>query len=150
MTPREMVDRIDAGRRMTTTILQRCDLGLDPAATIRELAPNLSEVAVDAARKLVELTAFHFASTAMVLTGLVPDEALETAEIPEPPGRPVRQTPDEIAVDWLLRDLTAPHRPRRPRPTAADRRAAADRWLAGPAWDIVDPDPNTSTTEGAP
>lgn len=34
-------------------------------------------------------------------------------------------------------------RPRRPRPTAAERRAqAATAWLAGPAWEIVDgPEP---------
>ena len=30
------------------------------------------------------------------------------------------------------------HRPRRPRPTAADRRAAATEWLNGPAREIVD------------
>jgi hypothetical protein len=29
-------------------------------------------------------------------------------------------------------------RPRRPRPTAAERDQAAAAWLAGPAWDIVD------------
>ena len=99
MTPREMVDRIDAGRLLTTTILQRCDLGLDPAATIRELAPNLSEVAVDTARKLVELTAFNFAATALVLAGFAPLENL--ADVPEPPVRAARRTPDEIAAEWL-------------------------------------------------
>lgn len=39
---------------------------------------------------------------------MVPDEALAVAEIPEPPARPTRRTPDEVAVDWLLHDLTTP------------------------------------------
>jgi hypothetical protein len=108
MTPRDVIEQMDAGRRATTLVLQRLDVGLDPVAVIREVSPTLSPVAVDAARRLVELTAFHFASTAMVLTGLVPDALLEGAEIPEPPARPTRRTPDEIATDWLLRDLTAP------------------------------------------
>jgi hypothetical protein len=106
MTPKEIIDRTDAGRRLVTVILQRCDVGLDPATVIRELAPNLSEVAVDAARRLVEICAFHFAATALVLAGLAPPEALE--DIPEPPARQTRRTPDEITADWLLGDLTAP------------------------------------------
>ncbi len=100
MTPKEIIDRTDAGRRLVTVILQRCDVGLDPATVIRELAPNLPEVAVDAARRLVEICAFHFAATALVLTGLAPPEALEG--IPEPPARSTRRTPDEIAAEWLL------------------------------------------------
>ena len=105
---RQVIDRMDAGRRMTTTLLQRCDIGLDPATVIRELAPNLSEVAVEAARRLVELCAFNFTATALILSGLVPDEALEVAEIPEPPARPTRRTPDEIAAEWLLSETPAP------------------------------------------
>jgi hypothetical protein len=56
-----MVNLIDAGRRMATTLLQQCDVGVPAEVAIRELAPTLSPAAVDAARKLVELTAFHFA-----------------------------------------------------------------------------------------
>jgi hypothetical protein len=95
---RQVIDRMDVGRRMATTLLQRCDVGIPVEVAIRELAPTLSPAAVDAARKLAELTAFHFASTAMVLTGLVPDSPLEVAEIPEPPARPARRGPDEIAA----------------------------------------------------
>jgi hypothetical protein len=62
MTPREMVDRIDVGRLLTTTLLQRCDVGLDPVTVIREVAPTLSPIAVEAARRLVELCAFHSTS----------------------------------------------------------------------------------------
>jgi hypothetical protein len=51
---------MDAGRRMATTLLQRCDVGVPVEVAIRELAPTLSPAAADAARKLVELTAFHF------------------------------------------------------------------------------------------
>lgn len=101
MDPREhrqVIDRMDVGRRMATTLLQRCDVGIPVEVAIRELAPTLSPAAVDATRKLAELTAFHFASTAMVLTGLVPDSLLEVAEIPEPPARPARRGPDEIAA----------------------------------------------------
>jgi hypothetical protein len=108
MTPKEIIDRMDAGRRMTTTLLQRCDVGLDPGDCIRELVPTLSPIAVEAARRLVEICAFNFTATALILSGLVPDEALEIAEIPEPPARQTRRTPDEIAADWLLGDLTAP------------------------------------------
>jgi hypothetical protein len=43
-------------------------------------------------------------------------------------------------------------RPRRPRLTAAERRARrATAWLAGPAWTIVDgPEPEPSPDGGAP
>src|SRR5712664_4059648 len=99
---------MDAGRRMTTTLLQRCDIGLDPTSVVKELAPTLSPIAVEAARRLVELCAVNFTATALILSGLVPDEALEVAEIPEPPARQTRRTPDEIAADWLLGYLTAP------------------------------------------
>jgi len=40
------------------------------------------------------------------------------------------------------------HRSRRPRPSVAERDQAAAAWLAGPAWDIVDPDLNSFPTEG--
>jgi hypothetical protein len=42
------------------------------------------------------------------------------------------------------------HRPRRPRPTAADRARQATEWLNGPARDIVDPDLNLFPTEEGP
>jgi hypothetical protein len=100
MTPKELIDRMDAGRLMTTTLLQRCDVGVPVEVALRELAPTLSPAVVDAARKLVELTAFHFAATALVLSGLAPPEVLEN--IPEPPARPTRRTPDEIVAEWLL------------------------------------------------
>jgi hypothetical protein len=102
MTTKEIIDRIDTGRILTSTLLQRCDLGLDPSAVIRELVPTLSPTAVEAARRLVELCAFNFAATALVLAGLAPPEVLEVAEIPEPPARQTRRTPDEIAAAWLL------------------------------------------------
>jgi hypothetical protein len=108
MTLKEIIDRMDAGRRMTTTLLQRCDIGLDPTSAVKELAPTLSPIAVEAARRLVELCSFNFTATALILSGLVSDEDLEVAEIPEPPARPTRRTPDEIASEWLLRDPAAP------------------------------------------
>ena len=112
MDPREsrqsVVNQIDAGRRAATLVLQRLDLGLDPAAVVRELLPTLSPIAVEAASRLVELCAFHFAAAAMVLSGMVSDSLLDVAEIPEPPARPSRPTPDEVAAEWLLRDLGAP------------------------------------------
>jgi hypothetical protein len=48
-------------------------------------------------------------------------------------------------ANWPSTPKAQPRRrPRRPRPTAAERRASAARraaeWLAGPAWEIVDPD----------
>jgi hypothetical protein len=97
---RQVIDQMDAGRRMTTTLLQRCDVGVPVEVALRELAPSLSPAAADAARKLVELTAFHFTATALVLSGLAPPEVLE--DIPEPPARPTRRTPDEIVAEWLL------------------------------------------------
>jgi hypothetical protein len=103
MTPKEITDRMDTGRILTTTLLQRCDVGLDPGDCIRELVPTLSPIGVEAARRLVELCAFNFASTALILSGLVSDEALEITEIPEPPARPTRRTPDEIAVPGRFR-----------------------------------------------
>jgi hypothetical protein len=39
---------------------------------------------------------------------MVPDALLEVAEIPEPPPRPSRRTPDQIAAEGLLGDLGAP------------------------------------------
>jgi hypothetical protein len=98
MTPRDVIEQMDAGRRATTLVLQRLDVGLDPVAVIREVSPTLSPIAVEAARRLVELCAFHFAATAMVLTGMVPDSLLEVAEIPESPARAARRGPDEIAA----------------------------------------------------
>jgi hypothetical protein len=108
MTPRDVIEQMDAGRRATTLVLQRLDVGLDPVAVIREVSPTLSPIAVEAARRLVELCAFHFAATAMVLTGMVPDSLLEVAEIPEPPARAARRTPDEIASEGLLAACPTP------------------------------------------
>jgi hypothetical protein len=106
--PRDVIERMDAGRRATTLVLQRLDVGLDPVAVIREVSPTLSPIAVEVARRLVELCAFHFAATAMVLTGMVPDALLEVADIPEPPSRAARRTPDEIASEWLLATCPTP------------------------------------------
>ena len=109
MTHKELIDRMDQGRLATTLVLQRLDLGLDPVTVIREVVgPTLSPVAVEAARRLVEHCAFHFAATALVLAGLADNSLLEVAEIPEPPARPSRPTPDDVAAEWLLRDLGAP------------------------------------------
>jgi len=58
---------------------------------------------------------------------------------------------DDKVLDQIdASKMTPVRRPRRPSPTAADRAQAAAAWLAGPAWTIVDPDPNPSPTEGAP
>jgi hypothetical protein len=51
MTLKEIIDRMDAGRRMTTTLLQRCDIGLDPTSAVKELAPTLSPIAVQVDRR---------------------------------------------------------------------------------------------------
>lgn len=64
--------------------------------------------------------------------------------------------PDALGIDFAsLEEKSSPkalpaHRPRRPRPSAADRARATEEWLAGPAWDIVDPDRNSYPTDGAP
>jgi hypothetical protein len=42
-----------------------------------------------------------------------------------------------------------PHRPRRSRPTAADRARRATEWLAGPARELG-PEPEPSPDGGAP
>src|SRR5260370_10436141 len=76
----------------------------------------------------------------MILSGLVPDEALGVAELPEPPARPARRRPDELAADWLLRDLAAPSHVADP---AADRSRLATEWLNGPAWEFG-PEPGPS------
>src|SRR5260370_37736378 len=76
----------------------------------------------------------------MILSGLVPDEALGVAELPEAPARPTRRRPDEIAADWLLRDLAAPSHVADP---AADRSRLATEWLNGPAWEFG-PEPGPS------
>jgi len=104
MTPqeiRQVLDRMDAGRRAATTLLQQCDVGIPAEVAIRELAPGLSPQAVDSARRLVGLCAFDFACLAMALSGLASDESLGRAEFPEPPPRPVRPTPDELAAELL-------------------------------------------------
>jgi hypothetical protein len=105
MNVRESIDKINAGRRAAN---QRIDVGLDPAAAVRELTPTLSSIAVESAVRLAGLASFDFAALSIVLAGLAEDSLLETAEIPEPPARPYRPTPDEVAAEWLLRDLSAP------------------------------------------
>lgn len=101
MDPREhrqVIDRMDVGRRAATLVLQRLDLGLDPVAVVREVAPTLSPLAVESAVRLAGLASFDYACLAIVLAGLADDSLLETAEIPEPPVRPYRPTPDEVAA----------------------------------------------------
>jgi hypothetical protein len=105
MNPREIrktVDRMDAGRRDATKLLQQIDVGIDPIAAILDIRPGLSKVSVDAARQLAGLAAFHYAALGLVLTGMVPDSALESAEIEEPPVQRVRKSPEELAAAWLL------------------------------------------------
>src|SRR5260370_176941 len=70
------------------------------AAAVKDVPPGLPPVAAEAARNLAEITAFDYASLAMVLSGLVLDSTLEVAEIPEP-GRP-DPAPDNVAAGWLL------------------------------------------------
>ena len=70
-------------------------------SAFRPRSPSLSPQAVDSARRLVGLCAFDFACLAMALSGLASDESLGRAEFPEPPPRPVRPTPDELAAELL-------------------------------------------------
>jgi hypothetical protein len=70
MTPleiRQWMNRMDAGRRMATTLLQRTDLGLDPAAVVQELVPTLSPIAVESAVRLPGLCSFDYALLASIL-----------------------------------------------------------------------------------
>lgn len=92
MNVRESIDKIDAARRATTLILQRLDVG-------SAKSPRPYPIAVEASAGWVDLCAFHFTATAIVLTGMVPDSHLEVAEIPEPPARPTRRTSDQVAAD---------------------------------------------------
>jgi hypothetical protein len=85
MNVRESIDKIDAGRRAATLVLQRLDLGLDPVAVVREAAPTLSALAVESAVRLAGLASFDYACLAIVLAGLADDSLLKTTEIPEPP-----------------------------------------------------------------
>jgi len=73
----------------------------------------------------------NFEGVARILSGLGDDRALATfmGEVDSPKALPA-------------------HRARRDR--AAERARRAEEWLAGPAWEIVDPDPNPSPTEGSP
>lgn len=77
-----------------------------------EVSPTFPPLAVDAARRLPDLTSFNFACLALTLGGLVSDEVLEGADIPEPPARPHRLSPDEAADAWLPGDhQSAPSAP---------------------------------------
>jgi hypothetical protein len=108
MTPqeiRQLMDRMDSGRRAASRLITLSDLGLDPVKIIHEVAPGLSPVAVDAARRLAGLCGFDFACLALVLSGLASDAIIGGAEIPEPPARPDRKTPDELAADLLGLEL---------------------------------------------
>ena len=101
MTPREsrqVIDRMDAGRRAATLVLQRLDLGLDPAAIVRDLAPSLSPLAVQAAAQLAQLALFDFAALSLLLSGVVPDATLEDLEIPAAPPRPPRPSPSDLGI----------------------------------------------------
>jgi hypothetical protein len=56
---------------------------------------------------------------------------------------------DRVIARFMADEVVVPaHRPRRPRPTAVERARQATEWLAGPAWQIVDPDLNSFPTEG--
>jgi len=121
MTPREirqLMDRMDSGRRAASRLITLIDLGLDPVKIIHEVAPGLSPVAVDAARKLAIEVAFNYTCLSLTLAGLAPDEILEAAEFPEPPARRYRKTPDELAAELLGVELPAALEP--PAPAAED------------------------------
>jgi hypothetical protein len=110
MTPREirqLMDRMDSGRRAASRLITLIDLGLDPVQIIHDVAPGLSPAAVDAARKLADLAAFNPTCLSLTLAGLAPDEILEAAEFPEPPSRRYRKTPDELAAELLGVELPA-------------------------------------------
>jgi len=110
MTPREarqLMDRMDSGRRAASRLITLIDLGLDPVQIIHDVAPGLSPVAVDAARKLALEAAFNHTCLSLTLAGLAPDEILEAAEFPEPPARRYRKTPDELAAELLGVELPA-------------------------------------------
>ena len=81
---------------------------------------------------LINCAGRNFEGVARILAGLGDERALATfmGEVDSPKALP------------------APRR--RSRPTAADRARRAAEFLAGPAWQIVDPDPNPFPTEGAP
>jgi len=117
MTPqeiRQLMDRMDSGRRAATRLITLIDLGLDPFKVIHEVAPGLSPAAVDAARKLADLAAFNHTCLSLTLAGLAPDEILEAAEFPEPPARRHRKTPDELAAELLGVELPAAVKPPAP------------------------------------
>jgi hypothetical protein len=97
MNVRKSIDKIDAGRRAATLVLQRLDLGLDPVAVVRDVAPTLSPLAVESAARLAGLASFDFACLAVVLAGLADDSVLRGAEIPQAPARPSRPSPEQIA-----------------------------------------------------
>jgi hypothetical protein len=77
MNVRESIDKIDAGRRAATLVLQRLDLGLDPVAVVRDVAPTLSPLAVVSAARLAGLASFDFACLAIVR----PDHAQHGAKL---------------------------------------------------------------------
>ena len=82
-----IIARIDAGRLASSRLLQMLDLGLDASEIIREVAPGLSPVAVEAAAQLANLAAFDHAALSLLLAGLVPDATLAGLEIREAPAR---------------------------------------------------------------
>jgi hypothetical protein len=113
------------------------------------------------------------ATAAVLGTEIVPEEISRAALVPIPPvgeffaallansalrsfegvARILAGLGDDRVIAMFMDQINAStpvRRPRRPRPTAADRARAATAWLNGPAWTIVDPDPNPSSTEGAP
>jgi hypothetical protein len=91
---------------------------------IPPVAEFFAELLANSARRDLE-------AVARILAGLGDDKVLAMAEVD-----PTKMVPV--------------HRPRRPRPTAAERARRATEWLNGPARDIADADPNPSPTEGAP
>jgi hypothetical protein len=118
-------ERLDEARARAGDLVALLDLlGQDVTAEDIERAAlvPMSPAAMAACLNLGHMVLMNLDSLAAVLNGHCPAEWIATfANVAWPMSAP----------------RVRPRRPRRPRPTAAERRAqAATAWLAGPAWEI--------------
>jgi hypothetical protein len=134
---RNTAERLEEARSRASTMLSLADVleaEVGPEEIRRAALVPVSEVAERFVAMLAACARENFEAIARVLAGLGSDEGITF----------IMNKLDSMS-------LAPVRRPRRPRPTAAAERARrAAEWLAGPAWTIVDPDPNTSPDGGAP
>jgi hypothetical protein len=93
--------KVDAGRRMTSALLQHLDAGVSFDDALREIAPGLSPAAADVVRREVDRTAYGFACLGLILAGLVSPDFLKAAEVQEGYAHAPRLDPDEVAAEML-------------------------------------------------